>query len=60
MEKTKEEILKEVEEIACEVIMFLENANEDEKMGKLVILNTKVQKEDTRALIELGMMTHFA
>ncbi len=57
MIKVDEKLVKEkVNQITSNVIMFVEKANDDELMGRIVNLNARLQNDDAEASVELGIL----
>ena len=57
MRKVDEKLVKEkVNQITSNVIMFVEKANDDELMGRIVNLNARLQNDDAEASVELGIL----
>ena len=39
-----------------DVVSFVNNASEEEKIGRIVLLNNRVQKDDEEAMLEFAIM----
>ena len=52
---------KEIENMTAQVIMFLANSTEEEKIGRVVLLSAKVQsKEDMSSMLEIALLAYLA
>ena len=52
---------REIENMTAQVIMFLANSTEEERIGKIVLLSSKVQStNDMSAMLELSLLAYLA